>query len=310
MAARDTPTVALAGCGRWGLSILRDLQLLGATVIVVDPAPASRARALSAGADVVLPTLDATAVDGIIVATPATTHAQVIESLLEHRVPIFTEKPLTTEIGAARRLASAAPSQLFVMHNWRYHAGIELLAWIAQSGEIGPLHGVRTTRTNWTSPRTDTDAFWTLLPHDLSIALAILGAVPRPRYAHAEICDGRAVSVFAALTDPHWLIVEASNRYADKRREVRLHCRDGVAVLPHGEAAFIEIAADERATPEEPRLERRRFEYNPPLYRELEVFLGHLRGGPPPKTTAAEGLEIVESVAALRGLAGLVQTGR
>lgn len=149
------------------------------------------------------------------------------------------------------------------------------------------------------------DAFFTLLPHDVSIALAVFGSIPTPRFAHAELVDDRAVSICAVLSGPHYLVIEAGNRYADKRREVRLHCRDGVAVLPHGEADWIEVATDDPDDPEHPRIERRSLPSDPPLRRELEVFVKHLGGGPPPKTTAAEGALVVETVAALRRMAGV-----
>jgi hypothetical protein len=42
-----------------------------------------------------------------------------------------------------------------------------------------------------------------------------------------------------------------------------------------------------------------------PLLRELQAFVDHLRGGPPPRSSAAEGLMIVERIAAIRRLAGL-----
>ena len=42
-----------------------------------------------------------------------------------------------------------------------------------------------------------------------------------------------------------------------------------------------------------------------PLLRELRAFVEHLRGGPPPRSSAAEGAAVVEAVARLRELAGL-----
>jgi hypothetical protein len=42
-----------------------------------------------------------------------------------------------------------------------------------------------------------------------------------------------------------------------------------------------------------------------PLERELAAFVAHLRGGRPPRSTAAEGLLVIERIAALRNLAGL-----
>jgi hypothetical protein len=42
-----------------------------------------------------------------------------------------------------------------------------------------------------------------------------------------------------------------------------------------------------------------------PLLAELRAFLHHLQGGPAPRSSAAEGLSVVETIAALRALAGL-----
>jgi hypothetical protein len=42
-----------------------------------------------------------------------------------------------------------------------------------------------------------------------------------------------------------------------------------------------------------------------PLLLELRAFVEHIRGGPPPRSSLADGLLIVERIAALRVLAGL-----
>jgi predicted dehydrogenase len=274
-------------------------------VLVVDPDPGSREQARSLGARQVFAAAEALpAVDGIVVATPATTHASVLPALLARGVPVGCEKPLTTDPASARALCEAAPERLFVLHNWRYHPGIALLAEIARAGELGPVHGLRTFRANWTSPRTDTDSVWTLAPHDLSIAIAVLGEIPEARSALAEVHDGRPVGLVALLGDAPWLVLEVSTRYADKRREVRLHCRDGVAVLPDVDGTHLEIARGGPTDPK-PRLERRPFDPEPPLARELRLFVEHLAGGPPLPTSAAEGLAVVTALARLRQLAGV-----
>ncbi|HEY3492094.1 MAG TPA: hypothetical protein VGK43_04020, partial [Solirubrobacterales bacterium] len=46
----DSPRVGLAGCGRWGRHILRDLRDLGCEVPVVARSEASRERAAEGGA--------------------------------------------------------------------------------------------------------------------------------------------------------------------------------------------------------------------------------------------------------------------
>ncbi len=184
----------------------------------------------------------------MIVATPAVTHARVVAALLPRAVPILVEKPFTTNTAEAERLARQSAGRLFVGHTWRYHPGVQLLGEIARSGEIGPIVGLRSTRTNWTSPRTDVDSIWNLAPHDLTLAIEILGAIPAPRAAVAEVHEGRAVGMTALLGDEPWLVFDVSNRYRDKRREVRVHGRGGVAVMTDPDSGRIEITRGDLTT--------------------------------------------------------------
>jgi hypothetical protein len=106
-------------------------------------------------------------------------------------------------------------------------------------------------------------------------------------------------------TDP-WLIFDVSNRYRDKRREVRVHGRDGVAVMMDPDGGEIEITRGHRgATTAGTSTSSRRYSEESALKRELVAFLKFLSGGPPPKSTAAEGAEVVRCISQLRALAGL-----
>ena len=82
--------------------------------------PRERARA---AAEIVGSVDELPEVEGIVVATPTSTHAEVVEEALGLGVPVFVEKPLTDDAAAAERLASAAEDRLFVMDKWRYHSG-------------------------------------------------------------------------------------------------------------------------------------------------------------------------------------------
>ncbi|MEX2127596.1 MAG: Gfo/Idh/MocA family oxidoreductase [Xanthobacteraceae bacterium] len=300
----DPVAVGLVGCGRWGRNILRDLLSLRCRVVVVEPNPENRQLAATLGpAEIVNDISRLPPVEGIIAATPATTHAAVVEALLDRGVPIFCEKPLTTDPASAARLVNRASDRLFVMHIWRYHCGIQELAEIARSQQLGPVLALRTERTNWTSPRQDTDSIWTLVPHDLTIALAILGKIPAPRSAAVEIIADKPVSITAMLGDTPWFSLNSSTRYREKHREVRLHCEDGVAVLPSAESRYIEILRSTATPDRTPLIERRPISGESALIRELTVFVQYLRGGPPPPTDAHEGLAVVNAVAALRRLA-------
>lgn len=281
--------VGLVGCGRWGRNILRDLRDLGVEVVVVDPSGAHGAlRDLAQ-----LP-----AVDGVVVATPASTHASVVGALLERGVSIFCEKPFTTDVAAARDLVARGGDWIHLMHVWRYHPGIELLGALTRSGALGAVHGVRSTRVNGPSPRLDTDPVWTLVPHDLTVAVEVLGYVPEPRAAVADVVAGRPLALWGLCGHDPWLVVEASTRHREKRREVRVHGEDAVAVLADDASTSVRV---ERGT----TIEEHPFDPEPPLRRELAAFVAHLEGGPPPKSDAAEGLAVVEAVQALRDRAGL-----
>ncbi len=297
--------VGLVGCGAWGRLVLRDLVALGSDVTVAVRSPEGKAAAVEGGAvEVVDLVADLPEVEGIVVVTPVGTHAPVVESALERNVPIFVEKPLTNDLADADRLAVAAPDRLFVMDKWRYHPGVELLAAIARDGELGEVVGLRTSRLGWGNPH-DVDGVWVLAPHELSIGLEILGEVHAPRAAVADSVDGEAFGLVGLLGHRPWHALEISTRSADRRREVSLVCESGVAVLPDAYSDAVRIYRGDATKTTPPAPELRPISGELPLLRELDAFLEHLDGGPPPRSSAAEGAAVVRAITELRALAGL-----
>lgn len=303
-----TPRIGLIGCGNWGRHILRDLLSLGVTVHVVALAAAARTRALARGAVQAVERigeLDA-AIDGYVVATPSATHAAVIDELLPGGRPIFVEKPLTTDVAAARRLAASAPERIFVMDKWRYHPGVEALAAMARANEFGRILAVRTYRLGWGNPHRDADAAWHLMPHDLSIALEILGYLPAARAAWTPVPGSPATDIIGVLANgegPQVTMEIATSQPGNRR---------SVVVVGSQRSAQLSGSYDDRLTIADGRPDGERGEpygrpigSELPLLREVRAFVDYLHGGPPPRSSAAEGLLVVERIAALRALAGL-----
>ncbi len=303
-------SIGLVGCGNWGVHILRDLKSLGCRVHVAAQSEKSKAHAKAKGADSIVASVTElpAGLDGFVIATITTAHALVIEQLLERRAPIFVEKPLTPGVERARRLAEAAPNRIFVMDKWRYHPGVEELARIARSGELGPVKEIRTRRLGWNNPHSDVDAVWILAPHEISIVLEILGSVPPVHGAFAEYSSGAPTGLLGILGQAPRVVIDVSCRRLVRDRSVLVAFERGVATLHDPYSGHILIQRDPNGDgSSREAAENRAISKEMPLLRELQAFLEHVKGGPPPRSSAAEGLLVVERVAALRQSAGLPQ---
>jgi len=296
--------VGLVGPGEWGRLILRDLKALGAEVWTDARSPASVENARRFGADHIVQGLEELPadLDGYVVATPAETHLDVVEPLLRRGRPIFVEKPLDVDVARARALPPGAQSLVFTMHKWRYHAGVDRLAAIARSGDLGPLRGLDLVRVGFgqMSAR-NVGGIWSLVPHDLSIALHILGEAPRPVWASPGALDRPGDGIVAVLETRAGVRVSlnASMFTPVKRRSVVLAGELGAAQLDDSLADHLLIAW------EDGRTERIEVPVTMPLLIELERFVDHLRGGPPPMTRLSEELQVLEALEQLHHMAGL-----
>lgn len=291
--------IGLIGCGAWGRFILRDLKSCGARVHVVARTEASIRNATAHGADTVVSRLtDLPCVDGYVVAAPTSLHAEVIEALLPSGRPIFTEKPMTANIASARRIAEAAGDRVFVMHKWRYHPGIERLRCEIAEGSLGELRAVHIQRWGWGCPHADVNAIWILMPHDLSIILHWLGRVPPLRWARPTIAGSAELGLLARLEDEGGppITIDMSIAAPEHRRaftvigsKASMELRDSYDTdIRVRRGAPAEIGAAE---------ERIAIGREMPLLLELQAFLAHLDGGPPPMSSAQEGMAIVERTA-------------
>jgi predicted dehydrogenase len=293
--------VGLVGCGHWGKNILRDLVALGAEVHVVSRSASSVGNATGGGAtSIVGDPDDLPVVDGYIVAVPTSMHAEVVTGLLGHGRPIFVEKPLTADVESARELARE--HHVFVMDKWRYHPGIEALRDLTGSGRFGAPSLIMTTRHSRFNPHHDVDAIWTLAPHDLAIALEILGRLPPALRAVGE-SDGLEASIVGLLGDETAVVIDVSSHTNEFRREVRVVYDAAVAVLSGGYADAIEISVFDPGR--EPSEELIGIDDDMPLMLELTAFLDHLNGGPPPRSSVEIGALVVERIAELRAMAGI-----
>lgn len=281
--------VALVGCGRWGANILRDLVASGVAVEVVEPDAGRAAYATAHGAQAVhgdLTTLHAC--DGVVIATPAPTHRQVVERSLDFGVPVFVEKPPCTSVDDVAALVAAGGDRVFVMHKWRYHPGVLEIGDVARSGVLGTPLTLHTTRVGPEPLPPDVDVVWHLGVHDVSIELSVLGRVGTAGpFTATHTADGRASACTGEIVvDEHVHHLQLGAGQPTRTRSIHLSGPEGEAALAAPESPVVTLHTNGRTT-------TRPLDTTPPLFAELTAFVAHLDGGPAPVSSLPDALQIV-----------------
>ena len=179
--------MAVVGCGRWGVNHLRVFASMPHTDVValVDCSPDRLASLCKA-----YPQADALTsveelalradVDAVVVATPARTHAEVIEVLLQHGKHVLCEKPLTTTSADAERLVElAAREELVLMtgHTFIYNSALNAVRELVREDDSS-IYYLYARRTNLGPIRDDVNALWDLASHDVAVFTHLLDALP------------------------------------------------------------------------------------------------------------------------------------
>jgi len=205
--------VAIVGGGYWGPNLLRNFCAHdGAHVRWLCDLDVDRARAVVGRYSTVQVTseldqvLADPAVEAVVIATPAGTHAEIGLAAIESGRHILVEKPLATTRADGERLVRAADEHERVLmcdHTYCYTPAVTEIRRLVRSGVLGDVQYVDAVRINLGLIRPDTDVVWDLAPHDLSILDHVLPPAQRPRQVAAYGVDpvgaGRACIGYVSL---------------------------------------------------------------------------------------------------------------
>ena len=318
-------SLAVVGLGYWGPNLARNVAATpGARLSwLCDSDPAARERvaaALPAGtrlSDSLDELLADDELDGVLLATPVPSHAELAIRVLTAGKHCFVEKPLAQSLADAQRVLDAAAASgrvLMVGHLLEYHPGVRALAQLIAAGELGRIHYIYTERLNLGLLRADENALWSLGAHDVSVILSLAGEQPveldargecymRPGiedvvFAFMRFPSGLAAHMHLSWLDPHKerrLTVVGSRRMAtfdDMQPERKLTIYDkgfdesaerwGEFIARSGPSTSPPIAASE------------------PLALEVEHFVACVRDGVAPRSDGASGLRVVAVLEALQ----------
>jgi predicted dehydrogenase len=165
--------------------------------------------------------------DGVLLATPARTHAPLAVRVLEAGKHCFVEKPLALSVADAEGVVEAARSAgrvLMVGHLLEYHPGVRRLGEIVRAGELGTVHYIYTNRLNLGQLRADENALWSLGAHDVSVVLALADEEPYELDARGECYMRAGIEdvVFAYLRFRSGLTAQLHLSWLDPHKERRL----------------------------------------------------------------------------------------
>jgi predicted dehydrogenase len=172
-------SVAVVGCGAWGANHIRVFGSLPRSRVdaAVDPDDErlSRVRDLHATLRLerdVQAVLEDETIDAVVVATPTSTHYELVRRALAAGKHVLAEKPLAQTVAETDELGLLARERervLMVGHVFLFNAGIVKLKDALQGGEVGDPLFLSAVRTNLGPIRSDVNAAYDLATHDLSI---------------------------------------------------------------------------------------------------------------------------------------------
>lgn len=186
--------IAQIGFGYWGPNVARNLNALadGAWRYLVDLSPERRSRAAALYPQVqVTADLDRVLADpqvrAVVIATPATTHTALARRALAAGKHVLVEKPLTLSSIEGAQLATFAQEQglvLMVGHTFEFVPAVQKMRELVRSGAIGTMLYLHSQRLNLGRIQSEINAFWSIGPHDVSIANYLTGSAPKWVSAH------------------------------------------------------------------------------------------------------------------------------
>ncbi|MGI8904365.1 MAG: Gfo/Idh/MocA family protein [Solirubrobacteraceae bacterium] len=185
---RSVPAVAVVGLGYWGPNLVRVLaERTDVEVRWICDLDASRVQALTRRYPTIKPTqrlddlLEDADLDGVLLATSVFTHFDLAGRCLEAGKHTFVEKPLAPSSSQASELIGCARQRELVLmcgHTFLYSSPVRTVKGLIESGELGELYFISSSRVNLGLHQRDVSVVWDLGPHDFSILLYWLGQFP------------------------------------------------------------------------------------------------------------------------------------
>ncbi len=221
--------LGIIGIGGWGKNLLRTFSGLPGTRVKIacDLVPerlqAGRKRFPATDfSDDYRKILKDPEIRAVVVATPGAKHFELARECLNAGKDIFIEKPMTLTSRDSRELVEMADREkriIMVGHLLLYHPAVAKLKNEMEAGTVGKLHYLYSQRLNLGKIRRSENALWTFAPHDISVAIYLMGESPLSvsawgesyiqkgvvdvAFARIGFAEGKMAHIHVSWLDPH-----------------------------------------------------------------------------------------------------------
>lgn len=328
--------VAVVGAAGWGSNVVRAFSAARGAALrwVCDlngdllnrVAAANPAIRVTRKFDDVLADPDVT---GVAIAVDAPNHHALARRALEAGRHALVEKPLALRVEDAADLCETAARKnvtLMVGHLLLYHPAIVRTKAYIDAGELGDILYIYSQRVNLGIVRENENAWWSLAPHDIAVALYLFGAAPTSisatgatylrrdkgvediAFAALRFPSDRMAHIHVSWLDPHKrrsLTVVGSKKmltFDDTAADERVKIYDKGATPRPGHTSYAEGVSIRSGDVVSPALPLRE-----PLLVECEHFVECVRTGKRPVSDGEQGLTVVRILEA--GAASIRQGG-
>ena len=316
--------IAQVGVGYWGKNLLRNFAALpdARIVQVCDQSTEilEKLRNQYNGLDTtqrfddILRNPD---VDAVVIATQTPLHYQFAKDALAAGKHVFVEKPLAQTTEQAEELVTLAEQndlRLMVGHLLMYHPAFTYVEDIIKRGDLGDIRYLYSVRVNLGIIRQRENAFESLAPHDLSLALLFLDCTPVAvsatgqsflqdgvedvAFATVFFENGKIAHLHTSWLDPHKIrkvTVVGSKKMAviddmESTEKVRLYDK-GVDLQPGEKRSYTNYA--EAMSLRTGDIVIPKITMKEPLRAECQHFLDCVLSGSTPRSDGRNGLTVV-----------------
>lgn len=202
--------IGVIGYGYWGPNLVRNFSNLdnASVVRICDPSQCAQKKAKGAypGIDVSSDSNDIVSsadIDAVVIATPVSTHFELVKKSLENGKHVFVEKPFTQTVAQGEELVELAEKNnltLMVDHTFLFTGAVKKIKQLIDEDALGKIYYFDSMRVNLGLFQHDVNVIWDLAPHDLSIMDYLLKNNPTGICANGKAHFGNGLHNIAYIT--------------------------------------------------------------------------------------------------------------